>query len=594
MLPPPCTTATSTPRSCTPLICAAMALTRSGSVPYSRSPMSASPDSFRRMRSKAGRFTGALRPDREAGEAADDDVLAGRAGELGAQLLDRLAVVLVGIDVLLLEQHDLFHPLAKLALGDLGADVLRLVGGLLLEHAQLGLLVVLRDVLLGDVAHHRRGGDVQRDLAREADEVVVPGDEVGVAVDLDEHADLAVAVDVGLDRPLGGLPAAHLQRLVAEPDAQQLDGLVDVAVRLRKRRLAVHHAGAGAVAQLLDFLRRRAVAHFSSFSSSVFSTAPLTAPAASAAAPATAPSGPGARSATASATDSAAPAAPAATSCAASTARSTVPFSSSSPSTAAACSREASATAAGSGSTGAAAFLARGFLAGFGAGFEGVVSADESAAAAVSADDSPAVVSAEESAAAVVSADESSAGVSAGESAVVVSADDSAAAVSADAAASAAAASPSAGGDSAFASSAAAVGPGSAAGASGSFALLARPRALRAGASSAGAAAASDDGAPAPAGAPASCGTRSPTLGSWCCSRWPGPTLPVAGMAGSSAASATVASAASRGSPSPPWVSASRAACSSASLRACSSASRRAFSSASRRACSSASRRARS
>src|SRR5918995_7350861 len=93
MLPAPCTTATSTPRSCTPLICAAIAFTRPGSVPYSRSPMSASPDSFRRMRSKTGLVTGALRPDREAGKAADDDVLAGRARQLGAQLLDRLAVV---------------------------------------------------------------------------------------------------------------------------------------------------------------------------------------------------------------------------------------------------------------------------------------------------------------------------------------------------------------------------------------------------------------------------------------------------------------------------------------------------------------------
>src|SRR5215213_3943700 len=138
MLPPPCTTATSTPRSW--------------------SPMSASPDSFRRMRSKAGRFTGALRPDREAGEAADDDVLAGRAGELGAQLLDRLAVVLVGVDVLLLEQHDLLHPLAQLALRDLRPDVVGLVGRLLLEHAQLGLLVLLGDVLLGDEADRRRRG----------------------------------------------------------------------------------------------------------------------------------------------------------------------------------------------------------------------------------------------------------------------------------------------------------------------------------------------------------------------------------------------------------------------------------------------------
>ena len=53
---------------------------------------------------------------------------------------------------------------------------------------------------------HGRGGrgDLQRDIAGEGDEVLVLGDEVGLAVDLDQHADLAVGVDVGLDRALGG------------------------------------------------------------------------------------------------------------------------------------------------------------------------------------------------------------------------------------------------------------------------------------------------------------------------------------------------------------------------------------------------------
>jgi hypothetical protein len=53
------------------------------------------------------------------------------------------------------------------------ADVLGLVGGLLLVDAELGLLDVLRDVLLGHVAQCRDRGDVHRDLAGEADEVVV-------------------------------------------------------------------------------------------------------------------------------------------------------------------------------------------------------------------------------------------------------------------------------------------------------------------------------------------------------------------------------------------------------------------------------------
>src|SRR5829696_6588466 len=320
MLPPPRTTAISTSRSCTVLICWAIALTVSGSVPYSRSPMSASPESFRRMRSKAG--AKGLRPHLEAGEAADDDVLAGLTGQLGPDLLDRLAVVLVGVDVGLVEQDDVLHPGLELALGDLRAHVLGLVGGLALEHAQLRLPVRIRDLLLGDVAGERAGGDVERDVAGEGHEVVVAGDEVGVAVDLDEHADLGVAVDVGLDRALGGLAAADLQRLVAEADAQQLDRGVDVAARLLEGALAVHHAGARAVAQLLD-LRGGDVrgAHLSSsFSLSLSATASATVPAAALAARATPLSGPGATFSTASAAPSATCAAPSATSCAVSTA----------------------------------------------------------------------------------------------------------------------------------------------------------------------------------------------------------------------------------------------------------------------------------
>src|SRR5215210_5865844 len=219
MFPAPSTTATWTSRSVRPWIWRASWRTTSGSVPYSRSPIRASPESLSRIRLKTGSATGPSGPDGESGEAADDDVLPGRARELGPQLLDRLALVLVRVDVHLVEEDGLLHPLAQLALGDLAADLLGLVGGLLLEHAQLGLLGVLGDVLLGDVLRRRRGGDVQRDVAGERREVVVAGDEVRVAVDLDQHADLVVGVDVGLHGALGGLAAAHLERLVAEADA---------------------------------------------------------------------------------------------------------------------------------------------------------------------------------------------------------------------------------------------------------------------------------------------------------------------------------------------------------------------------------------
>ena len=55
MFPPPTTIASSTPRCWTPTISSAIAATRAGSRPCSRSPISASPESFRRTRRETGR-----------------------------------------------------------------------------------------------------------------------------------------------------------------------------------------------------------------------------------------------------------------------------------------------------------------------------------------------------------------------------------------------------------------------------------------------------------------------------------------------------------------------------------------------------------
>src|ERR671930_780780 len=222
MLPAPSTIAISTPRSCSCLTWAATARSRSGSVPKSSEPMRDSPESFRRIRRKSGCGTrrGSLLAHGEAREPADHDVLAGLGREVRADLLDGAALVLLAVDVLLVEEHDLLEPLLELALGDLAADVLGLVGGLLLEDPQLGVLRLLGHVLLGDPLHGGRRGDVQRDILGEGDEVLVAGDEVGVAVDLDEHADLAVGVDVGLHGALGGLAAGELSELAAHLDAQ--------------------------------------------------------------------------------------------------------------------------------------------------------------------------------------------------------------------------------------------------------------------------------------------------------------------------------------------------------------------------------------
>src|SRR5436309_1058509 len=253
MLPAPSTMASSVPLARTAAICSAMALSRSGSVPKSSEPMRASPDSFSRTRLKAGAKLRGLDADLEAREALDDDVLAGLGRQLGAQLLDGLAAVLVLVDVLLAQEDDLVEPLAELALRRALARLLGHVLHLAHRDPQLLAAALLGDLLLGDELGPRRG-DLQRDLLREAREVVVARDEVGVAVDLDEHADLAVGVDVGLHGALGGLAAGELGRAGDALLAQPGDGGFDVAAGLGQRLLAVHHPGAGAVAQGLDVL----------------------------------------------------------------------------------------------------------------------------------------------------------------------------------------------------------------------------------------------------------------------------------------------------------------------------------------------------
>ena len=87
--------------------------------------------------------------------------------------------------------------------------------------------------------------DVEQALG-ELDEVGVLGDEVGLAVELEQRAVLADDDAVGR----GALEA--LADVLGALDAQELDGLVVVAVGLGQGLLAVHHAGAGGVAETLD------------------------------------------------------------------------------------------------------------------------------------------------------------------------------------------------------------------------------------------------------------------------------------------------------------------------------------------------------
>ena len=99
--------------------------------------------------------------------------------------------------------------------------------------------------------------DVERDLGDVADELLellVLGDEVGFRIDLDQRA--LGAFDGDPDEALGGGAAGLLgggrQALGAKP----VDRGFHVALVLGQRLLAIHHAGAGALAQFLHRSRR--------------------------------------------------------------------------------------------------------------------------------------------------------------------------------------------------------------------------------------------------------------------------------------------------------------------------------------------------
>src|SRR5579863_5786867 len=94
--------------------------------------------------------------DDEPREAANHDVLTGLSGQVGTELLDRLAVVLVGVDVLLTQQDDVVQPFVELPRDDLLADVLGPIRGLLRGDPLLPLAVLGRDLVLTDRDRRRR------------------------------------------------------------------------------------------------------------------------------------------------------------------------------------------------------------------------------------------------------------------------------------------------------------------------------------------------------------------------------------------------------------------------------------------------------
>src|SRR4051812_16247842 len=199
------------------------------------------------------RFRSHLLPERVAGETANPDVLADRGDLLGDQVADRALLVTER----LVEQADLRVPLLELALDDLRPDVL----GLLLDRLvgeQLGLLrgkLLGRDVLGVDV-DGSESRDLDREVAHQLLELVRARHEVRLAVDLDEHADAPAGMDVARHEALAGVAIGLLGCRCETLVAQDEGSLVEVAVSLGERALAIHEPGARSFAQFLDELGR--------------------------------------------------------------------------------------------------------------------------------------------------------------------------------------------------------------------------------------------------------------------------------------------------------------------------------------------------
>src|SRR6478672_7593296 len=147
-------------------------------------------------------------------------------GQVGARLVE------VGDDLLALEAGDP-ADLDLLADGRVGLVEQLLDGPAVPERA------LEERVGVGGTGGH----GLREDLVGEGDELLTLGDEVRLAVDLDQRAD-AVA-GLGGHEAVGGRAALTLRDALEALDAQDLDGLGAVAVGLVEGLLDVHHSGTG-------------------------------------------------------------------------------------------------------------------------------------------------------------------------------------------------------------------------------------------------------------------------------------------------------------------------------------------------------------
>src|SRR6201999_2243046 len=123
-------------------------------------------------------------------------------------------------------------------------------GGLRGIDLLLTLHVLGGDIFPADVARIG-GGDVHRDVLEQLLEVLSAGNEIALAVELDEYADLAAGVDVGAHSAFVSGARRLLLRGGHAPLAQYDESLLHIALGLLEGLEAVAHRRAGLLAELL-------------------------------------------------------------------------------------------------------------------------------------------------------------------------------------------------------------------------------------------------------------------------------------------------------------------------------------------------------
>src|SRR6185312_11818239 len=87
------------------------------------------------------------------------------------------------------------------------------------------------------------GRHLKSKIVDERFEFLIPGDEIGFAVDLDQYPDLAAHMNVGMDQPLVGFAPGFLGRRREAFLPEIVDGLSDVVSVFIERLLTIQNAG---------------------------------------------------------------------------------------------------------------------------------------------------------------------------------------------------------------------------------------------------------------------------------------------------------------------------------------------------------------